>query len=260
MADPLQSAWLKIDRANHHASALKAAIKAWLKDRPYEVTLDVDRDTGEQVCRIRIERQPPMEWSIVIGEVVYGLRSALDHAVYALSAPDGGDPPKGTEFPIFKDEPLFRNTNRPGGLWKVRGLSDAAQKVVASVQPFEHNGNAPERHVLWVLHELCNADKHRSLNLTSTALGTSSLTLEVSGVEVERSQVRADGPVEDGAELARWLVTAPSGYGKVEMNGKITLDVALDEAGPAKGETVQATLDVLGTSVKSIVRMLSETV
>jgi hypothetical protein len=256
----LESARLKISRANHHANALKAAIKAWLEDRPYEVTLDKDPQTGDEVCRIHILRHPPEEWSILIGEIVYGLRSALDHAVYALSAPPGEEPPKGTEFPIFKEEAMFRNDNRPGGLWKARGLSPEALAVVDSIQPFRHAGQEPERHILWVLQELCNTDKHRALNLSSTALGAMDLTLKpFGGVTVHRSKVREDGPVEDGAELVRWSVSV-KGEGKVEMNGEIAVDVAFNEAGPAKGESVTRGLDMLGNTVASVINWLDETV
>lgn len=262
MADPLESAWLKLDRANHHANLLKDSIKRWTEDRPYEVTLDKEGDTGEQVCHIHIERHPPLEWSILIGEIIYGLRSALDHAVYALSIPESGEPPKGTEFPIFKDEPAFRNEKRPGGLWKLRGLSEntAAIEVIDAIQPFRQTGGEPERHILWVLQGLCNADKHRSLNLTSIALGASNFTLEAAGgVTVKRSQVRADGPVKDGDEIARWSV-ALSGEGKVELNGKLAVDVAFDETGHAKGEPVMRGLIMIGSTVKMLLSELDKTV
>jgi hypothetical protein len=254
----LQSAWLKIERANQHANALDATIQRWLEDRPYSVSLDIDGKTGEQVCRIHVIRTPPMEWSVVIGEAIHGLRTALDHAVYALSSLDG-EPPGGTEFPIFKDEPLFRNTNRPGGLRKIRGLRDPAREVVESVQPFHHSGGEPERHLLWVLHQLSNADKHRSLNLTSAFLGQSEMTLEADGgVALKRIEIPERGPVEDGTELARWAV-AVSGEGKVELKGQIAYCVAFDEAGPAKGEPVKSSFDMLGNGVKSIVGMLAKT-
>ncbi len=258
MGGGLESAGLKIDRANHHANALKATMLKWLEDRPYELSLDGDDKTGELVARIHINRQPPPEWSILLGEIVYGLRSALDHAVYALSTPAGGQPPNGTEFPIFKDEPLFRNQNRPGGLWKARGLSPAALTVVEEIQPFHASGKS-EGHPLWVLHELCNIDKHRSLNLTNTALGASKLTVTPSGgVTLRASQITADGPVQDGTELARWAVDVAS-KGKIELDGEIGIDVAFDEAGPAKGEIVRHGLDLLGNSVKSIVARLRDT-
>jgi hypothetical protein len=260
MSDPLQSAWLKIERASQHANALNATVQRWVDDRPYKLSVDVDGETGEQVCRIHIERMPPPEWSVVVGEVVHGLRTALDHAVYALSAPSsGGKPPGGTEFPIFKDEPNFRNTKRPGGLWKIRGLGEAAEKVVVSVQPFNHAGGEPERHPLWVLQQLSNADKHRSLNLMGTALGLGKLSLEPKGgVVIESSKIRGDGQVEDGTELARWSV-AVSGEGEVQIDGEIAYGIAFDEAGPAKGEAIESSCDMLGNSVKSIVGMLAKT-
>jgi hypothetical protein len=258
MGEPLESAWLKIDRANQHANALDAAIQRWLDGRPYRLSLNTDGETGEQVCCIHVVRTPPLEWSVVIGEAIHGLRTALDHAVYALSGLEG-KPPGGTEFPIFKDEPMFRNTNRSGGLWKIRGLGDAAREVVESVQPFHHSGKEPDRHLLWVLHQLSNADKHRSLNLTSAFLGQSELTLKADGgVTLKRTEIAANGPVKDGAELARWSV-AVSGNGKVELEGKVAYGVAFDEAGPAKGEPVKSSFDMLGNGVKSIVAMLAKT-
>jgi hypothetical protein len=260
MTDRLQSSWLKIERAEQHAKALFATVDHWLADRPYALTLDVDQTTGEQVCRIHVKREPPMEWSVVIGEAIHGLRTALDLAVYSLSASDSGEPLRGTEFPIFINEPKFRNTNRPGGLWKIRGLSDAARKVVESVQPFHQGEGEPERHLLWVLHQLNNADKHRSLNLTSAFLGQNEVTLEADGaVTLQRTQIGGNGPVEDGAELARWSVDV-SGSGKVELKGQIAYGVAFDRAGPAKGEPIQSSFHMLGNGVKSVVRMLAETV
>jgi hypothetical protein len=112
--------------------------------------------------------------------------------------------------------------------------------------------------LLWVLHQLSNADKHRSLNLIGTALGLSNLSLEADGgVTVKHMKVSEDGPVKDGAELARWSV-AVIGNGKVQMNGEIAYGIAFDEAGPAKGEPIQSSFHMLGNGVKSIVRMLAE--
>jgi hypothetical protein len=250
---------MKLDRANSHLNLLKGEIESWLQHRPYEISLDKDPETLEEICRIHIVRQPPMEWSILVGEIIYSLRSSLDHAVYALSGLGGKAPPKGTEFPIFRDEPAFRNTKRPGGLWKARGLSPAAVEVVDSVQPFRQGGGEPERHILWVLQELCNADKHRSLNLTSTALGASSLDLTAAGgVTIQRSQVRADGPVKNDAVLARWAIDV-SGNGKIELEGEIGVDVAFDEAGHAKGERVVNGLIMVGSTVKTVIENFAKT-
>lgn len=253
----LDSAHLKVDRANQHANALKATIERWLEDRPYSISFHAEGDTGQQAFLIHIEREPPPEWSVVIGEAVYNLRSALDHAVYALSSLDG-DPPDGTEFPIFKDCERFESTSRPGGRWKARGLRQDALAVVESVQPF-HHGQDPEIHPLWVLQEFSNIDKHRTLNTTGGVFGTRNLKLSPSGdIRIKNVEIRGDGPVTDGAELARWSVEGTQG--QVQMEGEIAYDVAFDEAGPGKQEPVRNGLDLLGTTVKSILRMLAEAV
>jgi hypothetical protein len=260
VGDPLESARLKVDRANSHARALKAEIERWLEDDPYSLTVDEDSETGEEVCVIHIARRPPIEWSLIIGEIVYGLRSALDHAVFALSTPaGGGSPPRGTEFPIFIDKPKFPSTDRPGGLWKIRGLGDVARKGIEAIQPFNSTGEDPRAHPFWVLQELCNSDKHRLLNMTGGIFGASQLDLRTSGdLRIERIEVRGDGPVEDGDALARWRFLG--GKGQVTLDGDIAYDVAFDQAGPAKGERVGNGIDILGTAVNSTIATLAKTV
>lgn len=203
---------------------------------------------------------PPPVWSVVLGEVVYGLRSALDHAVYALSGLEGGAPPSGTEFPIFKDESEYLNVRRPGGLWKARGLGTNALAVVESVQPF-HHGKDPLRHPLWVLQGLCNADKHRLLNTTGAVFDLSKFEFSLSGnVRFKAVEVRSEGPVENGTELARWTIDAtPQSKGQMDMEISIGYGVSLDEAGPAKGEPIGDALKTLGTTVKSVLAMLAKT-
>jgi hypothetical protein len=186
------------------------------------------------------------------------LRSALDHAVFALSSSRGDEPPAGSEFPIFLEDRKFRATTRPGGLWKIRAVPTEAQRVIESVQPFHQGDGEPERHPLWVLHQLNNADKHRTLNLIGAAVGLSGLRLEADGgVEIVRSSLRADGAVREGDELARWSVRATH-RGKVQMQGEIGYTVAFDVNGPAMGEPVRSSFHMLGNGVKSIVAMLTD--
>ena len=260
VSDPLASARLKVERASHHASALKQTIERWLEDRPYSLSIEDDAETGENACVIHVERVPPREWSVVAGEAVHNLRSALDHAVYALSAPQpDGKPLDGTEFPIFVDKPKFESVKRGGGLYKARGLSVEALAVVESVQPF-HHGKDPTSHPLWVLQELSNVDKHRLLYATGTVLGTGNFKLNpTGGVRIKSFKIRDAGPVKDGAKIALWSGDLPPGSeGQVTVEGDIAYGVAFDEDGPAKGEPIQRSFDLLGPSVASILRMLGE--
>jgi hypothetical protein len=248
MTEHFSSARLKIERANQHANALKASIQRWLEDRPYELALDFDAQAGEYSLVIHVTRKIPPEWSVVAGEVIHNLRSALDHIIYDLG------PVERSEFPIFIDEDKFLNKGRGGGLFQIRGVTnESARAFIKQLQPFRARkaGLDPTLHRFWILNELSNADKHRLLNPLGVITGAGRFRLNPGGqLTLAPVEVRADGPVEDGAVLARWRIRLPpGGKGHVTVEGDITYDVAFDEAGPARGGPVSEVLDDLGNFV-----------
>jgi hypothetical protein len=125
-----------------------------------------DPNTRERLYGIEVLEDPPVgEWGILIGEILYNLRSGLDHLAYALSAAHtpGKTPPRGTEFPIFRDEDRFDDV-KSGGRYKIRGMSWEMQCALRDLQPF-NTGNPPEAQSLWLLQHMSNVDKHRTLHL-----------------------------------------------------------------------------------------------
>lgn len=226
---------LKWDRTQAQLNALEAEIRDFVQgvDKPYTFTLNRNAETGEDCIVINIVRQPPLMWSVQIGEIIHNLRSALDHMVYEIAATHAkGNVPAGTEFPIFVDEARFRSTKRGGGLYKIRGLPRNAQASIEEIQPFQRK-QAPRLHLLWVLQELSNWDKHRLLHITNVATGARNLSLKPS------PGVKVDGEIENGAELACFKVTGvPNGSGKVDMEGDIIYGIAFDKAGPGNGSLV----------------------
>jgi hypothetical protein len=155
----------------------------------------------------------------------------------------------------------YIEVNRGRSLIKVEGMNVSAiwphGAFIESVQPFHHEQDT-RAHALWVLQELGNADKHRLLNTTGATLGMRGFQVQhQGGVAIKTSFVRGDGPVTDGAELARWQIEQPLlAAGQVTVEGDIAYDVAFEEAGPARGESVRHGLDMLGTAVKSILATL----
>jgi hypothetical protein len=81
----LQSARLKIDRAREHIQAVEDAVDVWLGTDAYMITREVDPETGYTLRRARIKEPPPSRISILIGDAIQNLRSALDHTVYSLA-------------------------------------------------------------------------------------------------------------------------------------------------------------------------------
>lgn len=108
----------------------------------------------------------PVEWSVVIGEILYNLRSALDHLVWQLVIHNGQTPGRHNEFPITEDEQRWQQE-------KVRALKGVGQKhqaMIGHLQPFTGGMNLPFNvSMLRAIHELSNVEKHRHLILTVMA-------------------------------------------------------------------------------------------
>ena len=97
------------------------------------------------------EFNPPIIFSVLIGEVVYNLKAALDYLVYELAYLDSGRPQQGTKFLIEDSEDALA---KPA--W-FRKLSPPHQAELKRLQPFAG--------VEWTreLARLTNPDKHRRL-------------------------------------------------------------------------------------------------
>lgn len=89
MAEALDDAWARLDRAGEHIDALKAEIRRFGDSRPYSVTGDPDLKSGEYVLRIK-PKEPPRRIGVLIGDVLSNLRPALDYLVGALAKLDSG--------------------------------------------------------------------------------------------------------------------------------------------------------------------------
>ena len=102
----------------------------------------------------------PMDFPIRVGEIAYNLRSALDHLVYALVLDNNGTPSNQHGFPILEDEATYRK-HAPK---RIQGMAHDRCGLIEAFQPFRGDIG---RH-LWMLHLICNVDKHRHLNVVNT--------------------------------------------------------------------------------------------
>jgi hypothetical protein len=136
--------------------------------------------------------------SVVAGEAIHNLRSALDHLAWTLVLNDGGSPDhRRTQFPIWED----RLT--PGGELRTvtikGGIKPETESILEDLQAF-HHVNDPTQHSLALLRHLSNIDKHRTLYVTVLAVEKVSAKLFHSGELVAKSQ--SSGPFRDGELVA----------------------------------------------------------
>ena len=97
--------------------------------------------------------------SILAGDVLYNLRSCLDHLVHQLIVSDTGVEPtyRTYEFPIFRNEKQFDELRNR----MLRDVSPEAVTRIRELQPFR--AETPAESPLWLLHELHSLDRHRLL-------------------------------------------------------------------------------------------------
>jgi hypothetical protein len=101
----------------------------------------------------------PLRFSLLAGDVVHNLRSALDHAVYQLVRRDKGKPTTRTAWPVFTEKPVGRVLAKYNA--NLKGIKDKdVRTMIDWFQPYQRPSNLI-REGLAQLHELDIVDKHR---------------------------------------------------------------------------------------------------
>ena len=165
----------KIDRASGQIATLGAEIDELCAKIERSIVHEVDSDAKEQRWIYRDETPVvPIEWSIRAGETLYNLRSALDHLVWQLVLANGQKPTRVNQFPICDEEAAWTNYCTDS----LRGVAEIHKGMIRCLQPFNAFLQLPiyDQHqpcnaqVFRTLHDLCNVDKHRHLNLVLFAM------------------------------------------------------------------------------------------
>ena len=135
----------------------------------------------------------PIECAIQIGEVLYNLRSALDHTVWQLVIANGQTPDRANAYPICRDEAVFNRIKRR----TLRGVSAEAQAVISRYQPWR-----PPTHGLglWLLHIMSNHDRHRHL-LIAAGYSAGPIIREQIDAESGAMVTVSTVPMNEGEEL-----------------------------------------------------------
>jgi hypothetical protein len=145
---------LKIERADKHLRDFRAAIVEFRKANPYGFRIERDPQTREPFYYVVEIQDIPVEISLIAGDVLQNLRSALDYLACALVGRNGKKPTKETSFPIFDDAAKYQS----GYARKINGMGKYAINDITAIKPYKGGDDT-----LWRLHRLNNVDKHRLL-------------------------------------------------------------------------------------------------
>lgn len=216
----LDGARLKIERAKKHFIDLQSAIIAY--ETAYNQSAGVKAQPKGKGFSFSVEEVPEIDPFIplMLGDFVHNLRSTLDHIVCQLALLNG-QPVEcctKTAFPVCIDpshESLVRKAKR--------FVSSKAFEVIEECQPYaaaKAQGYPPEHHTLWILSELDNIDKHRTVLVVAkkirpigfeATLGDKTVKLPApspmpwqtleKGAELAQVNLHPVGNIPDGAEM-----------------------------------------------------------
>jgi hypothetical protein len=241
---------LKVERANAHIVDLQRAVEAFLETNPYTVATKRHPQTGQLLYYMKGVEPPPPAIALMIGDILFNLRSALDHlAVQFLLKSNPAAPTYDVYFPVYKDATEY-GQKAPR---RIRGLPQDAVDFINAAKPYK-GGNED----IWRLNKLNNIDKHRLLITAVGRFGAFAIVAPFSEVLKEfpgrkitwprmEWPIKATNPLKAGdVLLARPKEAEP------DDSQEFRFEVAIHEPGVAEMEPIPALLRQFSSTVNSL--------
>jgi hypothetical protein len=149
---PMTSPLRRINRAKKHLNVLNREIKGFIAGKPYRYIIKKDPKDGLDIFYPYLVKQLPLVWGFLIGEVVHGLRSALDNIAWSLAVQQD----EITCFPIFLKESNQFTV-------RLKRLREDIRADVEALQPYNRTDGKKRTHPLWILQRMDIIDKHRTI-------------------------------------------------------------------------------------------------
>jgi hypothetical protein len=193
--------------------SLHEAVDAYLEREPYRVELDFDEKAACHVVYIRVFEDPPLELSLMVGDLLQNLRSALDYLAWQLALLCNTEEEltkpavaRNITFPISRRAEDFASHSL------LSFIPEEACAAIKRLQPYQRRDGA-EGHALFILNELAKVDRHRVLHASLASLELAHILLDW-GDSVDREPyfdltITADEPFEDGTEIGRVFGLGP---------------------------------------------------
>ncbi len=126
----------------------------WKLQQAWRHLQSIDADVGAFLARDDVE--PPAYLGVLVGDFLHNLRCVLDHLVWQLVLLNEQEPSYRHQFPITDKPGAFA-----GATDSLRGVATEHQALIEQFQPYHVDGGNPSQHMLAVLRDLSNIDKHR---------------------------------------------------------------------------------------------------
>ena len=236
----------KIERASRHIDDLVTADKTFFDTRPYTSFKETNAEGTEDTYKLRFDKPAPLELSVIIGDAVHNLRSALDQVACCLAVKNGHTDTTGTYFPFGRSKQAFERADTQR---KINKLSPDAANLVRGFEPYR-GGNS----LLWALHELDIIDKHRSIvAVRATRVGGIVGQFRATGLREGLNFVGL--PEWDPLDEEIAYLRLPAGA-QIEGDLNTVVAIVFDKPDPVRGKQVIATLRQLARVTQGIVDLI----
>jgi len=221
MSDFVPSYIRKISRAEKHLEDLKPIISNYIDSRPYVLT----KDSSDESCpyRIHMTSSVPRDISLISGDFIYNIRSALDHLAAALNPPSRR---RRVYFPIFwkgvweefsEGEDQGKLGDRRNWNSSTREMAPEAVEIIKRLQPdYDANDSDKKVHFLHGVNLLSNYDKHFEFPAVLAGIGQLTVTWVLDGISQVVTDARDWGMFKEGTRVSQ----IPAGATNVEMDAK----------------------------------------
>ena len=250
---------LKVERAKSHINDLDREIRAFLDTKPYAIETKRNPQTRQLIYYVSRVKPIPESLSLIAGDAIQNLVSALDHLAYQIVGSDTGDKyptPNRIYFPIADDAKEYEAIKAK----KMKGADKATLDAIDTLKPYKGGNDS-----LWMLARLNNIDKHRLLITVGSTFRSVNLGARIlrevnkempDGQRIEGFDLwikPADSlfPLKRGDEL---FIDAPDSEPNDKM--QFRFDVALYEPQIVEAQSILEALHQLTALVESIVATL----
>ena len=191
----------------------------------------------------------PIRFSVLLGEVMYQLRTALDHLLSALVAVHGETPTDKHQFPICSTPEKFLEASKRGD---IAGISPAARNLIELTQPYQPTHPSPS--LLNLLREWNNADKHRLLVVVggAAALGNQIRIEEADSAfsVVEMTPPFVKRVTKEGADIFTLFLGEP--HSRFRAHAEVVPHVAIEHVGPLDCASVSEVVTKMAAFIRHI--------
>ena len=231
--EPLTNTLAKLARADEHLHSLDCEARAFGSREPYSVT--TERKDGAYLARLTIREWPPLRLGVVLGDVLYNWRSALDNMIHSLVRANNQAPTLRNSFPVLHSQRRYDAV----GVKRISGISAAHAAIIESLQPYPDRTDATIA-ALALVNAHCNADKHAAIHPTFGAFtkpedAAHSIRREPVTTEFrfEFDPVGFNKPLQDGMTIARITPIGEPPQTKPRLSIHLPVEIAFGDRGLA---------------------------